>query len=339
MKNNRRLSKGIIKLIISLSVAIIVAVSLIVTNIFVPVRYLGTYINFSKDRIPQDTMRIRYINVGYGDSTLVELPDGKTLLVDGGTGTYANVHKLLKLLNSSGIDKIDYLVCTSVKSEHCGGLAEIIKYKPVGTAFIPYVKNKNLTDEYAAFYSSLTESGTTTEIAEYGKGIYSHEYGYRFFFLSPTVHESTDSEYNLMNSVPTRDNIDAASIVLWIEYSDRGFLFLSDATPTVQDKIARNMLVESNKYVFDGMELTFSKCSVIKAASHCGPNSLQASLYDIIQPEVAIIPVGKNAQRSPSLEEISVLQLYVGDRLFRTDLSGTITVTVKDGQQIITKEI
>lgn len=339
MKGKKRKKKGVIKLIVSLLLAVAVTISLIVTNFFVPVRYLGAYINFKKDRIAPSTMRVRFIDVGYGDSTLVEFPDGKTMLIDAGTGTYANIHKLLKILNSSGIDKLDYLVCTSVKSEHCGGLDEIVKYKPVGTAFIPYVENRNITDEYAAFYSSLSANGVVTEIVEYGKGVYNTEYGYRFFFLSPTTHALPDSEYNQMNVSPTSENIDAASVVMWLEYSGNGFLFLSDSSASVQDKVARTMIAENNKYVFDGLQFTLSKCVFATVANHCGANFLHADLFGVFQPESAIVSVGKNAAGCPSLTEIAAIQQYVGERLYRTDLSGTVTVTVANGQYSVGKEI
>lgn len=183
MKNKKRLSKSSIKLIVWLSVAIFIAVLLILINIFIPIKYIGAYVNFNKDLPPQNSMRIRYMDVGYGDCAIVELPDGKTMLIDGGVATYSNVHKILKTLNSSGIDKLDYLICTSVKSEHCGGLSEIIKYKSVDRAYIPYVINKEITDEYKKFYSQLTKSGASAEVAEYGKGIYNREAGYFFIFF------------------------------------------------------------------------------------------------------------------------------------------------------------
>lgn len=331
MKRKRKLSKMGIKLIAIFSVALVVSASLIITNLFIPIKYISAYVNFKKDISPQGTMRVRYIDVGYGDSALVELPDGKALLIDGGAGTYANAHKLLKILNSSGIDNIDYLVCTSVKNEHCGGLSEIIKYKSVGKAFIPYVKNKDITDGYGNFFSVLNSQGIATESAEYGKGIYSPEFGYCFYFLSPSVYNLPDSEYKNMNRSPTSENIDAASAALWLEYSGKGFLFLSDADVGVQTKIARSVAAENGKYVLGGLEFTMGACAAITAANHCGLNSASAELYDLIKPEAAIISVGENAKNSPSLADFAVLQAYVGDKIYRTDRGGTVTAVVSGG--------
>lgn len=338
MKNGRKNVKKIIKFIIVFAVIAVLIVSVIIVNVFIPVKYIGAYLIFGKDEPSYGTMRVRYLNVGYGDCSLVEFPDGKTMLIDGGTGTYANVHMLLKTLNASGIDKIDYLVCTSVKSEHCGSLAELVKYKTVDTAYIPDVQNKNLTDEYAAFFEILTKKGVKTEIAEYGKGVYSHA-GYNFYFLSPSVNLSGGSEYDDMNAKPVSENVDAASVVLWIDYSGHGFLFLSDATKKVQDKIAQTMKLEGGKYFFDGIEFTYSDCAVVKTANHCAADSVGEILYDLIKPAASIISVGQNAKNSPSAEEIAVLRLFCESGVLRTDESGTITVTISAEKFTIQKEL
>lgn len=327
-----------IKFIVSVSVVSAFIVALIITNIFIPVIYFTAYIHFKKDNNPTEQMRVRYIDVGYGDCSLIELPDGKTLLIDGGTGTYNNVYKLLDTLNSSGIKAIDYLVCTSVKSEHCGALAEILKYKSVGTAYIPYVTNIYITDEYAAFYNQLLSSGARIEIAENGKGVYSEEFGYFFTVLSPHVSVYYDSEYNKMNTNPTAVNINNASATLWLEYAGRGFMFLSDAGARVQTEIANALRLEQNKVLINGEMLTLSQCTVLKASNHCANGYTQPYLYDLIQPEAAIISVGKNAQSSPSNIEIANLQLYVQDKIYRTDVHGTITVTVNSQEYSISKE-
>lgn len=335
-RKTKRKIKRIVKLVLLLIFfAFIVALS--ITNIFVPVIYLSAYVHIKEDKSPLNEMRIRYFDVGYGDCSLIELPDGKTLLIDGGTGSYSNVYNLLNILNKSGIDTIDYLVCTSVKSEHCGSLAQIAKYKTVKTAYIPKVINTYITDEYAAFYKQLLKNGAYIEIAENGKGVYSAEYDYYFAFLSPQISTYYDSEYNIMNNSPTAANINNASAVLWLEYAGRGFMFLSDASAQAQQKVADQFYIE-NKIQIGSQTFSFSPCAVLKAANHCANGYTQPFLYDLIAPQTAIISVGKNAQSSPAITEISNLQLYVEDKIYRTDVHGTITVTLNPQEFRISKE-
>lgn len=335
-KTEKKIKK--IVFIISVVVTLVSVIALIIVNFFIPVIYLTAYFHLKKDVNPPERLRIRYIDVGYGDCSLVELPDGKILLIDGGTGTYGNIYKLLDTLNASDIDRIDYLVCTSVKSEHCGALAEILKYKSVGTAYIPYVKNVYITDEYAAFYNRLLSSGVNVVTAENGKGVISEEYGYFFAFLAPQVAAFPDSEYNQMNSKPTTANINNASAVIWLEYAEKGFMFLSDAGAQSQQHIANSLFLENKVVFIEGQTLRLSPCTVLKASNHCANGYTQPYLYDLIQPEAAIISVGKNAQSSPSNTEIANLQLYVRDKIYRTDVHGTITVTVNSLEYLISKE-
>ena len=53
-------------------------------------------------------MRIHFIDVGQGDATLVELPDGKIMLIDGGNGTSSSNTALLRYFHALDIDTIDY---------------------------------------------------------------------------------------------------------------------------------------------------------------------------------------------------------------------------------------
>ena len=338
MAQMSKAKKRKIKITVFLSIISALIVALIITNFFVPVIYLTAYIHFKKDKNPIGQMRIRYIDVGYGDCTIIELPDGKTMLIDGGTGTYGNVYKILNVLNKSGIKTIDYLFCTSVKSEHCGALKEIVQYKNVGTAYIPYVANLNITDEYAAFYRQLLKSGAHVEISEYSKGVYNDKYGYFFGVLSPSATTSPDTEYDAMNSEPTSQNINNASAVIWLEYAGRGFMFLSDAGAETQQKITKKLRSEGNEIRIDGKIVSFSSCTVLKASNHCASGYTEPILYDLIKPEAAIISVGKNAQACPSNTEIANIQLYVNENIYRTDVHGTITVTVNANGYKISKE-
>ena len=124
-KKKMEFSRGRVAAIITAAVVGLLVIVLIVINIFIPIKYLSAYF-VGKDEREEDTLRVTFIDVGYGDSTLCEFPDGKVMLIDGGDGSYANNLAILTVLNERGVDTIDYLVCTSVLGEYCGGLDEVI---------------------------------------------------------------------------------------------------------------------------------------------------------------------------------------------------------------------
>ena len=96
-----------------------------------------------------DELRVHFLDVGQGDCAIVELPDDKIMLIDGGKDETAST-AALRYLNALEVDVIDYLVLTHADADHCGGLAEIVENKQVKHAFLPNVV-ATVNKEYAAF--------------------------------------------------------------------------------------------------------------------------------------------------------------------------------------------
>lgn len=68
---------------------------------------------------------VSYIDVGQGDSEFLQLPDGKTMLID--AGELPKGEHVAEFLTSKGITTIDYVVASHPHADHIGGLTEIIK--------------------------------------------------------------------------------------------------------------------------------------------------------------------------------------------------------------------
>ncbi|MDE7214431.1 MAG: hypothetical protein K2N68_01150, partial [Clostridia bacterium] len=83
MTRRKKLSKKLLILIITACFIAVFAAAILITNAFIPVKYLSAYC-VAADKNKQDDLRVTFLNVGHGDCTLVEFPDGKTLLIDGG---------------------------------------------------------------------------------------------------------------------------------------------------------------------------------------------------------------------------------------------------------------
>ncbi len=337
-KQLKKLTRGKIAAIISVvSTAVIVCV-LAVVNIFFPLKYVGAYF-VSRSRSPSDGMYIHILDVGHSDCAIVEFPDGKTMLIDGGDGTYKYTYEIIKALNRLDIDTIDYLVCTSVNEDHCGGLAEIMEVKDVGTIYCPYTTSY-INDSYYEFYTAAEASGAEMVISEYGAGAEGGEgdLEYYFVFISPSVHTNTQSEYYTMNTSPTDENIDNASAVLWIECGGKGIFYASDVHSYVLDFIADSYtlcLGSGDSYISYGSHtVNFDDCVLYKTANYGSYDSISTALYKLITPDISVISVGQsNAEGCPSVYVIADLVEY-GD-LYMTMYQGSITVKVnKEGASI-----
>lgn len=334
----KKLSRSALAAIITSAVSAALIAALLILNAFIPVRYLTAY-TVKADKNAEGQLRVTFIDVGFGESALIELPDGKVALIDGGDGSYPNQLKLLKTLNSRGIDRIDNLVCTSVKKEHCGGLSEILRYKKVGTAFIPYCANTRITDEYRACVNALEESGAERVIACVGEGFYGEDYF--FTFLSPSSYLNSNSEYAAMNANPDKENTDNASAVCWLQYGEAKFAFTSDARSgalgrAIADYAAHKQLGEAY-CPFAGRSAELEGCTVVTVAGHGGEKNVCAQWYDLLRPEYAVVAVGKNYGGYPSAIALSD-PTGVGAELYFTDESGNITFTVNTGGLSVTAE-
>lgn len=336
-RRKRKLSKPIVAVILTAAISVVLISALLITNVFVPVRYLTAYL-VKENMNEKGVLRVSYVDADFGDCTLIELPDGKNVLIDGGDGAYPDTLHILQFLNSHGVGTIDYLVCTSVKDEHCGGLAEIIKYKNVGYAYIPYCLNTRITDEYHSFVSALEQRGIDFCYAGVGEGIYNDEYGYYLTFLSPSNYLSDQSAYKDMNTEPTAENIENASVVTWLQYDGTAFAFTSDVRAeglkSIVDRYSVSVQLGQPFCESDGHSVRLEDCKIVTAAGHAGKNNTYAPWYDLIKPEQAIISVGKNFADYPSLQALSDICNYC-DPLY-TMYDGDITVTVSGGNYTVT---
>ncbi len=336
MKGERKkITRATVISIITAAVFVLAAVALIITNIFIPVKYLACYVLAGSDAI-DGSADVTFVDVGYGTSIIVRFPDGRVMLIDGGDGSYTNRCEIIKQLNAMDIDNIDWLVCTSVNAEHCGGLAEVIKYKSAGTIYYPYCKNVYITDEYHAFYNAAVSCGADMIYSEYGVGASGDNYF--FSFLSPSSRTNPLGEYEQLNSYASTDTISAASAVLWVECCGTSFLFCSDATEDVMTKICENYLMftaAGDSYApQDSYSVRLEKLNVAEAANHGGCAS--AVFYDYVKPDCTIISVGENTSGSPALDAMTTI-CNSGDA-YTTQDCGNIKINVFSDSYEIIKE-
>ena len=327
-KKMKRLPKWVTGTLIPVAIAVVISVALLITNAFIPVKYLTAYFVSAQQRT-EGELRVTYLDVGFGDSALIELPDGKVMLIDGGNGDYPKEISLIKYLNSRGVETIDYLICTSVKREHCGGLAEIVKYKKVNKAFIPYCVSPKITDEFNTFWKALISKGVDVEYSEIGKGHTDSENDYFFTFLSPSDKDSPASEYTDMNSVASRENIEKASAVVWLQYGNTAFAFTSDARretlKNITEKYELSKALNQPFCKIDDYSVKLEDCKVVTVAAHGGENNTYAPWHEIIKPQCAVISVGDNFSQYPSLGSLTDICAYV--QPLNTQEHGNIVIT------------
>ena len=79
-------------------------------------------------------LRVHFIDVGQGDSTLVE-KDGHFMLIDAGERDQGEV--VASYLEKQGVKKLDYVIGTHPHSDHIGGLETVIRKFEVQKVLLP----------------------------------------------------------------------------------------------------------------------------------------------------------------------------------------------------------
>ena len=90
---------------------------------------------------PAKPLEIYIVDVEGGKADLVVTPSGQTMLVDTGfapTGTAPNVvtrdvDRIMEVIATAGVTKLDYLLSTHYHVDHVGGVQELVKRIPVTT--------------------------------------------------------------------------------------------------------------------------------------------------------------------------------------------------------------
>lgn len=273
-------------------------------------------------------LRIHCLDVGQGDSTFIEFPDGKTMLIDGGNGTDESTTAIMRYLNALDVDYIDFVVLTHSDSDHCGGLDTVLTYKDVGTVYYPDVADATVNKEYASFFTALSGSSCKKDFNRRGLNIQSDntDYAYQCKWIWPYSTSNPGAE-------PVESN--AQSAVLWLTYGDNQALFMGDAPASVEETLCQQ--VADGWLDLIGVDIT--SIEWLKVSHHGSADGTTQAFLETINVKTAVISCGKdNVYGHPNAQVYERLTNQA-ESVYRTDKQGTILATWKsDGKSNIKTE-
>jgi competence protein ComEC len=118
----------------------------------------------AQNKAAGDKLRVYFIDVEGGQSTLFVTPEGQSLLIDTGWpgNNSRDADRIVAAAKKAGLSKIDYVLITHYHADHAGGIPQLIDRIPVGT-FIDHGPNrefdKGITEKDYALYQKLLATG------------------------------------------------------------------------------------------------------------------------------------------------------------------------------------
>lgn len=246
-------------------------------------------------------LKIYFIDVGQGDSTLIITPNLKTILIDGGEENNTLVNYLL----DRRIKTIDYVLISHFDSDHCDGLIEVIEKLKVKNILIS--EQSYYSEEYKNIAQIINKIKINTIFVKQGDTL-KIDKNVQIEILYPPQ----ELEY---------DDLNNNSIVAKLKYKNFSMLFTGDI-----EKSEENLLQK-----YGNTEKL--KSTVLKVPHHGSKTSSSEEFLKMVNPQIALIGVGKdNNYGHPNATVIERLEA-INCKIYRTDEMGEISIKVnnKDG--------
>ena len=269
-------------------------------------------------------LHVDFLDVGQGDSALVTMPGGATLLVDGGgrpnflngpvevDGAYERFEPDARSIGETvvseylwwrGLDTVDYVLVTHADADHIDGLNDVVRNFSVRAAFVARTPANDV--EYSKFAQSLADTGTNLTVLQAGDR-----------WLLDGVDTLVLWPPPGLEVAPSHNN---DSLVIRLQFGAQAILLTGDI-----EKGAETALVKESANL---------SADVVKVPHHGSKTSSTEEFVNATRPEFAIISVGQTSMFGHPHREVVDRWRASGAQVLTTGGSGTITVKT-DGKQI-----
>ena len=239
---------------------------------------------------------VHFIDVGQGDSVLVQTGEGH-VLIDGGDRHMGE--RVVQYLYDAGVRELTYVIATHPHADHIGGLIEVLHSFPVETLIMPPVAHTTRTFE--RFLDAIEAHDIPLKAPVAGESFSLG--GGEFTIIAPNA-----SGYQKLNDY---------SVSLRLVVGETSFIFTGDAE------------AESEMEMIQAGHVLSS--DVLHLGHHGSSTSTTQAFFDAVDPSIAVISLGRDNQYGHPHREVR--ERLSGIPVYRTDEDGHILL-VTDGVQI-----
>lgn len=276
---------------------------------------------FEKDKEKKYfTLDITFLDIGQGDATFIEFPDGRQMLVD--CAIDARVVQALGRVMDFYDRNIDYLIITHPHLDHYGGCVDVMRRFD-----IEHILYTGIEKKYDDHWNVLDAE---MEVQK--------EKGVQFTLIEkPFVWDIAGTIVNILypdhpvqynQNIPGQNkdtDVNNTSVVIKLSYGDQDVLLMGDAEMELEDYLIATY----------GVQLDVE---ILKAGHHGSKTSSIQEFISSTSPNLAIFSVGqRNKFGHPSPRVLKRFE-RVGATILRTDISGDILVSLSTSSYYITTQ-
>ncbi len=248
------------------------------------------------------TSQISFIDVGQGDSALLQDPNGTDILIDGGPLQAGDT--VVNYLHAHTDGSLEVVLVTHADADHSGGLVTLLEDQTLSIDRIYFNGYPGDTPTWTDLVGLAASRGIPMLAAQF-----------------PAEYAWGALNVYILNPAPGLVNPDQndASVVARIDFGQDRFLFTGDiSSPVEATVVARQTPVAAD---------------VLKVAHHGSKTSSSADFLAAVHPSDGVISVGAgNLYGHPAPETLARLAA-AGVKVWRTDLQGTVQA-ISDGTTI-----
>ena len=250
---------------------------------------------------PPGDLTVRFLDVGQGDATLIQHPDGTAVLFDGGPPEGG----VTRLLRRAGVSRLSVVVATHASRDHHGGLAEVLARYPVGLLLDG--GDGNPAPGLEAVRGEARGRGIRIVPA-----------------VAPMSLRAGGLEIRVLSPLPrppgpAPEDPNRRAVVAIVSSGAFDLLLSADA--------------ESEAL----LPLDLPDVEAMKVPHHGSSDPGLPAVLDRLRPELAAIEVGVNTYGHPAPSTLAALD-HAGVTTYRTDRDGTVTLSVTHGEMSVTTE-
>jgi len=241
--------------------------------------------------------KVYMLDVGQGDSFLIQAANGRQILIDGGKNEKALVS--LSKVMPRGDRTIDVVLATHPDADHIGGLPLILKRYKVGLFLTSGVQTD--TEQYATLFNTLREQNTPAYYVRKG------------MTLSLDSQLKTDFSIIFPDRSTSNWETNTASVIGRLQVKDRSMLFTGDSPTSVEDAIAKRYPLAVD-------------VDILKLAHHGSKTSTSESFLKAVTPRLALISAGINNSYGHPAPVVTDRLKALGIPTISTQKEGTVTL-------------